>query len=42
MQKIYVPPGHRLIFRAWIRDRDGNKIYPPPGKKAWALVVPIH
>jgi hypothetical protein len=39
--KIHVPPGYRLIFRAWYTDKDGNRVYAKQfGKRAWPLVVP--
>ena len=25
-KKFSVPPGYRLIFRAWYRDKDGNRV----------------
>ena len=27
LQKLTVPPGFRLIFRAWYTDKDGNRVY---------------
>jgi hypothetical protein len=33
-------PGYRFIFRRWITDKNGNRIYPKNGR-AFCLEVPI-
>lgn len=33
-------PGYKFIFRRWITDKNGNRIYPKNGK-AFCLEVPI-
>jgi len=41
-KRIKVPPGYRLIFRRYKTDKNtGRKIPPPPGCRAWPLLVPI-
>lgn len=35
-----VPEGYTVIYRRWITLKDGRKLYPPKGKRAWRLVVP--
>lgn len=41
MAKYRVPPGYRLIFRAWITDKNGNRIYARDyGKRGFPLLVP--
>lgn len=38
-----IPPGHKLIFRAWKTDKNGNRLYARDyGKRGWPLVVPIN
>ncbi len=40
--KLSVPKGFRLIFRAWKRDKDGNKLYAKDyGLRGWPLFVPM-
>jgi hypothetical protein len=39
-EKLHVPPGYRLIFRAWKIGKDGNRMYAKDyGLKGWPLVV---
>jgi hypothetical protein len=39
--KVTVPPGYQLIFRAWYTDKNGNRVYAKTyGKRAWPLLVP--
>ena len=39
-KKLTVPPGYMLIFRAWKRDRDGNRMYAKDyGLRAWPLLI---
>jgi hypothetical protein len=41
-EKLTVPPGFRLIFRASKRDKNGNLVYAKDhGLRGWPLVVPI-
>jgi hypothetical protein len=41
-RKYTVPPGYRLIFRAWKTDRNGNRMYAKDyGLKAWPLLIRI-
>jgi hypothetical protein len=40
--KLIVPKGFRLIFRAWITDKDGNRVYAKDhGKRGFPLLVPV-
>jgi hypothetical protein len=42
-EKLSVPKGFRLIFRAWKRDKDGNKLYAKDyGLRGWPLFVPVN
>lgn len=42
VEKLTVPPGFRLIFRAWKKDKDGNQMNAKDyGLRAWPLLVPI-
>ena len=40
--KEEVPAGYTVIYRRWITRKDGTRVYPPKGQKAWRLVVPIN
>ena len=41
MAKYIVPKGYRLIFRAWITDKNGNRVYARDyGKRGFPLLVP--
>ncbi len=41
-EKLTVPKGFMLIFRAWKTDKDGNRVYAKDhGLRGWPLVVPI-
>jgi hypothetical protein len=41
-KKLTVPPGYVLIFRAYITDKNGNRIYAKWfGLKGLPLLVPI-
>jgi hypothetical protein len=41
-QKITVPKGFRLIFRAWKTLKDGTRDYAKDhGLRGWPLLVPI-
>ncbi len=41
-QSVSVPAGHRVIFRTWYTDKNGNRVYAKDyGFKAWRLVVPV-
>jgi hypothetical protein len=41
-EKLTVPKGFMLIFRASKTDKDGNKVYAKDyGLRGWPLVVPI-
>jgi hypothetical protein len=41
-EKITVPEGFKLIFRATKRDKDGNLVYAKNcGLRAFPLVVPV-
>lgn len=41
-QKVNVPKGSKLIFRAWITDKDGNRVYAKDhGLRGFPLVVPV-
>jgi hypothetical protein len=41
-EKLTVPKGFRLIFRAWKTDKDGNRVYAKDkGLRGWPLIVPI-
>jgi len=33
-------PGYMLIFRRWITDKNGNKVFPKNGR-AFPMMVPI-
>jgi len=35
-----VPAGYHVIYVKWI-TRKGVRVYPPAGRKAWKLVVPV-
>jgi hypothetical protein len=40
--KLVVPEGFRVIYRAWKTDKDGNRIYAREfGYKAWPIVIPL-
>ena len=40
--KVHVPTGYRLIFRAWYTDKNGNRVYAKDhGRKGWPLLVRI-
>ena len=40
--KKAVPPGYKLVFRAWKTDRNGRRLNASHyGLRAWPLVVPI-
>ena len=40
--KVNVPKGFKLIFRAWITDKDGNRVYAKDhGLRGFPLVVPV-
>jgi len=42
VEKLTVPPGFRLIFRASKKDKDGNQMNAKDyGFKAWPLLVRI-
>jgi hypothetical protein len=34
-----VPAGYHVIYVKWITRKDGTRVYPPNGLKAWRLVV---
>lgn len=36
-----VPAGYHVIYVRWI-TRKGVRVYPPKGRKAWRLVVPVN
>jgi hypothetical protein len=41
--KLTVPKGFRLIFRAWVTDKDGNRVYAKDkGLRGLPLLVPIN
>ena len=41
--KLTVPKGFKLIFRAWVTDRDGNRVYAKDkGLRGLPLLVPIN
>jgi hypothetical protein len=41
-EKLTVPKGFRLIFRAWKTDKNGNRVYAKDhGLRGWPLVVPV-
>jgi len=40
-KQLAVEGGYRVIFRAWITDKDGNRVYAKDkGLRAWRLKVP--
>jgi len=40
--KPVIPPGYKLIFRAWKTGRNGNRLYARNyGLRGWPLVVPV-
>lgn len=40
--KPVIPPGYKLIFRAWTTGRDGKRIYAKWfGLRAFPILVPI-
>jgi hypothetical protein len=42
-EKLTVPKGFRLIFRAWKTDKDSTRVYAKDkGLKGWPLLVPIN
>lgn len=41
-QKVPVPAGFRLIFRAWITGKDGIRVYAKDyGLKGWPILIPV-
>lgn len=39
-EKLKVPPGYRLIFRAWYTDKDGRRVYAKDfGKRGIPLLI---
>jgi hypothetical protein len=41
-QKVTVPKGYRVIFRAWKTLKDGTRDYAKDhGLRCWLIVVPI-
>jgi hypothetical protein len=41
-REIQVPDGYRLIFRFYKKNpKTGELMPPPPGCKAWPILVPI-
>ena len=41
-QKVIVPPGYKLIFRAYYTDKNGNRVYAKDhGLRGWPLLVPV-
>lgn len=42
-KKPPVPPGFKLVFRAWITGKDGKRKYATSyGLRAWPLLVPVN
>jgi hypothetical protein len=38
--KVAVPAGYVLVFRAWYTDKDGNRVYAKDhGKRGWPLLI---
>jgi hypothetical protein len=35
-----ITPGVRVIYRAWITDKNGKRVYPKNGRRAFRLEVP--